>query len=253
MKALKVLNLSWITITGEIPSSWFPAMTGMTDFIIPNTELDGLMPIAWFQNWTFLKTWPVTSTVANNCMYTWFANTTQQQWMDTFMSWRTQKKCTTDLQITMTKSGTDYNPGKVITYTLSYKNNWPRWSYIPSINVILNSGVVVSGTTTSVTGFNLGYLAPWASGQLVITAVKRGTGQGTGIYMNTFTIGDTATVDILTWNNTLVDTWVIRWFKYNECIDTSDVPQPECEALMDLYTFTNGTSWFTKTNWAWIW
>jgi hypothetical protein len=93
-------------------------------------------------------------------------------------------------------------------------------------------------------------LQPGQTGQIIITANKRGTGSGVVTYTNTFTIADTTTIDSITGNNTLVDSGAMRLFKYNECIDVTDVPQIECEALMDIYTFTNGTSWTTKTNWA---
>jgi Leucine-rich repeat (LRR) protein len=44
MRLLQTLNLSGGSWFGQIPSSWFPVMTGMRDFIIPNGSLDGPVP-----------------------------------------------------------------------------------------------------------------------------------------------------------------------------------------------------------------
>lgn len=250
---LKILNLSGASIQWQIPTSW-ASMTQMRELIIPNTQLDGPLPIATLQAWPSLNTGPITSTINNNCLYTGLLTTPQVSWMNTFLSWQTQRKCDADLQITLaSKSAPDYNPGKTIVYTISYANNWPRWSYEPVINVVLNTGVFLSGTTSTTTWIRLPMLAPGQTWQVLITANKRGTGQGTGLYTNLFVITDPATVDAATGNNTLTDTGVIKWFKYNECIDITDVPQVECEALMDLYTYTAGASWTTKTNWAGLW
>jgi hypothetical protein len=93
-------------------------------------------------------------------------------------------------------------------------------------------------------------LQPGQTGQIIITANKRGTGSGIVTYTNIFSIADSTTVDSIAGNNTLTDSGAMRLFKYNECIDVADMPQLECEALMDLYTYTNGASWVIKTNWA---
>ena len=85
-------------------------------------------------------------------------------------------------------------------------------------------------------------LTPGQTGQVIITANKRGTGSGVVTYTNTFSIADATTIDSMMGNNTIIDSGSIRLFKYNECIYIADIPQLECEALMDLYTFTNGIS-----------
>jgi hypothetical protein len=33
------------------------------------------------------------------------------------------------------------------------------------------------------------------------------------------------------------------------CADVSEIPQLECEALVALYTSTNGPGWWNNTNW----
>lgn len=472
MVSMKSLNLSWATIQWQIPSSWFPKMTGMVDFIIPHTLLDWPIPVSWFQQWTFLNINPIKSTVIDNCMYTGWLTFAQNQWMNTFWSWNTQKRCTTDIQITLTsKSAPDYNPSKTISYVIDYANNWPRWAYESVVNVSLNTGIVISWTMSTTTWIRLPILKPGQTGQVIITTNKRGTGNGTGTYTNTFVISDPTTIDkvkldglisyysfdddtandessrgyhgtlmwgasfadgiagralsldgiddyvniasnpysnaftsvspdftisawiktnrtngpyesdsawtifgqrygdsmvfgywggstvragklflniddtrawsprstssvnddtwkhvvvvaqwsgsgqgtatfyingvqdtVSNWNatttnqpfgfighdsrflsyfsglidelsiynralsmsevkqindsvaqNTIIDTGVIKWFKYNECIDINDISQPECEALMDLYTFTDWPNWVNKTNWAWLW
>ncbi len=254
MRLLQTLNLSGWSWFGQIPISWFPAMTGMRDFIMPNGSLDGPVPATWFQLWPLLRTWPITSAITNNCMYTWLVNGAVATWMNTYMNWATQRKCDANLQLSLvSKSAVDYNPGKTITYTMNYINNWPRWSYEPKISIDLFTGLVLSWTTNKTWIIILPILQPGQTGQIVITANKRGTGSGIVTYTNTFSIADTTTVDSILANNTIVDSGAMRLFKYNECIDVTDVPQPECEAVMDFYISTNWASWITKTNWAWLW
>jgi Leucine-rich repeat (LRR) protein len=251
MRLLQTLNLSWWAWVGQIPSSWMPVMTGMRDFIIPNAQLDGPVPATWFQLWTSLRTWPITSTINNNCLYTWSVTGAQATFMNTYMSWTTQKKCNSDLQITLTsKSAADYNPGRTITYTINYANNWPRWSYEPKITALFNSGIMLSGTSITWWVISLPMLMPGQTWQVTITANKRGSGSGIVTYTNTFSIADATTTDLITGNNALVDSGLMKLFKYNECIDIVDVPQLECEALMDVYMGTNGAWWTSGANWA---
>jgi len=55
---------------------------------------------------------------------------------------------------------------------------------------------VLTGTTNvSTTGIKLPILQPGQTGQVIITANKRGTGVGTGIYVNQFVINDPKTLD----------------------------------------------------------
>gem|GEM_PF-1635441 len=193
-----------------------------------------------FQTWTQLRTNPITSTVANNCMYTGLVTTPQAQWMDTSWAWRPQLRCVTDLQLELvSKSAPDFNPGRRVTYTIRYRNNGTRWSYEPKIIVALNSGLALSGTFDTTGAIDLPMLTPGQTGEIAITVDKRGSGSGIVNYTNIFTISDTTTTDTLTGNNTITDTGLMRLFKYNECIEVTDISQVECEALMDLYTSTN--------------
>ncbi len=254
LRLLQTLNLSDAWLTGQIPAWWFPVMTGMRDFVIPNGSLNGPVPATWFQLWPLLRTWPITSAITNNCMYTGLVNGAVATWMNTYIGWATQRTCTTDNQLSLvSKSAVDYNPGKTITYTINYANNWPRWSYEPRISIDLFTGLVLSWTVSRTWTITLPILTPGQTGQVLITANKRGTGSGVVTYTNIFSIADTTTVDSIPANNTIVDSGAMRLFKYNECIDVTDVPQPECEAVMDFYISTNWASWITKTNWAWLW
>jgi Leucine-rich repeat (LRR) protein len=251
MRLLQNLNLSWWSWVGQIPSSWFASMTGMRDFDIPNASLDGPVPATGFQLWPSLKTWPITSTILNNCMYTGLVTGTVATWMNTYLNWTTQRICDADIQISLvSKSVADFNPSKTIAYTIAYANNWPRWSYEPKISIDLFTGLALSWTNNRTWTVTLPILQPGQTGQVIIIVNKRGTGSGVVTYTNTFSIADATTLDVISANNTVIDSGVMRLFKYNECIDIADVPQPECEAIMDLYTFANGANWTTKTNWA---
>gem|GEM_PF-1940717 len=139
MTAMRNMNLSGLNLEGQIPSSW-SSMTQMRELIAPNMQLDGPLPISTFQSWPLLNSSPSTSTIHNNCMYTGLITSPQTTWLNTFWSRATQKKCSADLQITLTsKSATDYDPGKTITYTINYANNGARWSYEPVVNITLNT------------------------------------------------------------------------------------------------------------------
>jgi hypothetical protein len=57
-------------------------------------------------------------------MYTGLVNGVVATWMDTYVNWATQRKCDANLQLSLvSKSAVDYNPGKTITYTITYTNN----------------------------------------------------------------------------------------------------------------------------------
>ena len=63
------------------------------------------------------------------------------------------------------------------------------------------------------------------------------------------TISDTSISDTNGSNNTFTHTGIVRGSPYPICINSSmAIPQDECEALMDLYVTTNGSSWANKTN-----
>jgi hypothetical protein len=50
-------------------------------------------------------------------------------------------------------------------------------------------------------------------------------------FTNTFVIGDAASNDIDSSNNTIVHTGTLTLFKYPICTSITDISQAECEAL----------------------
>ena len=64
--------------------------------------------------------------------------------MDNYLtpSWRTQRTCSADLQLTGLLTTGNMMSGAFMTYTFNYQNNGPSRAYLPKVTATIHTGFV---------------------------------------------------------------------------------------------------------------
>lgn len=259
MTNMRNFQISNHKVTGIIPTQW-SSMTQMRAFLAHNNELDGPIPTT-VQSRTLLQTNGWNSVVSSNCMGTVWLSAGLTTWLNSRFrwdnttswnnaaayGWQNQKACAVDLQVTSaTITQWDLVNGLSATYSVTVRNNsTTRWAYAPVVTATLAGGLQTSTPTRSYVT-----LAPWQSDTQTFIVTKGSVAAGTNNVTNSFTVSDTTITDGTTANNTLTNVVSVRWSAYAVCNNASlTVPVWDCEALGDLYTSTNGASWYRRDNW----
>jgi uncharacterized repeat protein (TIGR01451 family) len=235
-----------------IPSSWFTGMTSLNTIQIHSWWMNWPLP-QWMMNWTNLTG---VSSIRYNCMGTtnlspWFVS-----WLNIYFParWSEQNICDTDLQLAFVSKTWDLLNSNNMTYTLRYTNAGSRWSYNTQIGLSMLAGMgVTTGMSTSwltLTGLNVGIVAPGTSGLVNIT-INNGT-LWSWLYSSTqiFTISDTTVNDTVGGNNSYTDSNVPVLVSSIPICNNAllTIPRLECEAL---FSWFNGLSWPSWTNSGW--
>lgn len=99
--------------------------------------------------------------LTNNCFGTGHLTSAQVTALDTKYTrakWAPQRKCTTDLAVTLPSISGNLNTGNSMLYTVRVTNNGTRWAYKPVVTVTLGGGLQGNGVAAPVLNFDT--LAP---------------------------------------------------------------------------------------------
>jgi len=131
------MHLGYNNFNSQIPTSWLTALTGVGQMVWSDANFDGPLPVELL-NWN-TNTAYASNFLNNNCFGTGHLTASEINSFDTKWTrakWAPQKKCTTDLVLTVVPSG-NLTTSNAMLYTITVTNNGTRWAYSPQVAVTL--------------------------------------------------------------------------------------------------------------------
>jgi Leucine-rich repeat (LRR) protein len=253
------IQLQGNLLNGQIPASW-SSMTTLQRLNLTGNDIEWIMPVSLFQSMTALVTGDANNAIGNNCLFTWSLTTGQIAYMTGRFSaytppnvsaWQVQRSCGTDLEVVSVTAVTgELYSGTTMSYNVVLRNNWPRIANDAKLTVTLTNWLQFSGNASASQIYSLGQMISWSTINQIVQINKLWVGASNLAYSNSFVISDVTTTDTSWANNTKTHTGTAKGSAYSICLSAAlNVPQYECEALMDLYTQTAWPSWVRKDNW----